>query len=110
MFPASGILEHRREREDSQKPLVYLIGGIKMFSQEQKDKARQNKWYFKPYWLIIAFLSIGPFALPFLWLNPRFSYKTKIIISIIAIILSYYLATLFLNSLHSINEYYQMMF
>lgn len=81
-----------------------------MSSEEQNGKSRQNKWYFKPYWLIVAFLSIGPFALPFLWFNPRFSYKTKMIASIVVMVLSYYLGIMFLNALQSLNKYYQTIF
>jgi inhibitor of cysteine peptidase len=35
----------------------------------------QEKWYFRTYWLVIALFCIGPFALPLLWFNPRFSLK-----------------------------------
>lgn len=71
-------------------------------------KKEQTKWYFRTSVLIIAFLCVGPFALPLLWFNPRFSKKAKIIISVIVIILSYYLGILFANSLKAINNYYQM--
>lgn len=77
---------------------------------EMLDKRQQDKWYFKTSALIIAFLCIGPFALPLLWLNPRFSQKNKIIISAIVIILSYYLGILLVNFLKSINTYYQTIF
>lgn len=65
-------------------------------------------WYFKTSILIFAFLSIGPLALPLLWFNPRFSNKAKIIVSIIVIILSYYLGVMLAKSLKTITEYYQM--
>jgi len=70
----------------------------------------QEKWYFKTSILIISLLSIGPFALPLVWFNPRFSPKTKIITSAIIIILSYVLWAIFLNSLKSISAYYKMIF
>lgn len=74
------------------------------------DEKRQAKWFFKTPALIITFLCIGPFALPFLWLNPRFTQKTKIIVTVIVIILSIYLGILLINSLKSINRYYQTIF
>lgn len=70
----------------------------------------QEKWYFRNYTLVIAFLCIGPFALPLVWFNPRFSQKTKIIISAIIIILSYSLGFMFFNSLRSITKYYKIIF
>ena len=73
-------------------------------------KKPQYKWYFKTSSLVIVFLCIGPFALPLLWFNPRFSQKTKIIISVIAIALSYYLAIFVVNFLKTIESYYQLIF
>jgi len=69
-----------------------------------------DKWYFKPYALIIAFLCVGPLALPLVWFSPRLSRKNKTIISIITLVLSYLLGILFVNSLKSIHEYYKLMF
>jgi len=73
-------------------------------------KKPQKKWYFKSNLLIIAFLCVGPFALPLLWLNPDISRNRKIVISIVVIILSYFLGILFTNSLKSIIKSYQFMF
>ncbi len=73
-------------------------------------KKEPAKWYFRTSSLVIAFLCVGPFALPLLWFNPRFSRKTKIIITAMVIILSYYLGILFTNYLKTINSYYQMIF
>jgi len=72
-------------------------------------KKPQDKWYFKTHWLIIAFLCIGPFALPLLWFNPRFSRRNKILITIVIVILSYLLGVSFVNSLRTIIGYYQQM-
>ena len=73
------------------------------------DKKSQYKWYFKTSMLVIAFLCVGPFALPLVWLNPRFSRSKKIVISAIIIILSYYLGILFVNSLKSLRSYYELL-
>ncbi len=73
------------------------------------DKKTQEKLYFKTPALIIAFLCIGPFALPLVWLNPRFSKKSKIIISVIVIILTYFLGIMLANSIQSISKYYQQL-
>jgi len=72
-----------------------------------EKKPPETKWYLKTYWIVIAFLSVGPLALPLAWMNPRFSQKKKIIITIIVVILSYYLGNLFFKTINSINKYYQ---
>lgn len=74
------------------------------------DKRHQEKWYFKTYWLVIAFLCIGPLALPLFWFNPRYSHRKKIIVSIIVAVLSYYLIIITVRSVKSIFSYYQQIF
>jgi hypothetical protein len=68
-----------------------------------------GKWYFKTSVLIIAFLCIGPLVLPLVWFNPRFNLKMKIAISTAMIIVSYYLAVVFIHSLKSIYNYYKLL-
>lgn len=73
------------------------------------EKKQQEKWYFKTYFLVVVFLCIGPLVLPLIWFHPTFSRKKKIIITVIVVIISYFLGILFANSLKSINRYYQLM-
>lgn len=65
------------------------------------------KWYFRTSIIIIAFLCVGPFALPMVWLNPRFSRVMKALITVVALVLTYYLVVLLEHSLKNIVEYYQ---
>lgn len=78
--------------------------------QTMLEAKPQVKWYFRPSSIIIAFLCVGPLALPLVWFNPRLSQKAKIIISTVVLILTYYLGTLFINALKSLNNYYQILF
>ena len=73
------------------------------------EKKETVKWYFKTNLLVMAFLCLGPFALPFLWLNPRFSRSRKIAVTVVVIVLSYYLGMVITNSLRSISQYYKIM-
>lgn len=73
--------------------------------KELAGKSQEVKWYFKTRGIVIAFLCVGPLALPLVWLNPRFSQKTKVIVTIIIIILSWYLGSLLVNSLKSLQQY-----
>jgi len=75
-----------------------------------EGKPQKTKWYFKTSGIVTAFLFVGPLALPLVWLNPRLSQKTKIIVTIIAIILSWYLGSLLINSVKSIKQYYGVIF
>lgn len=71
------------------------------------ENKEQRKWYFRTSVIILAFLAIGPFALPLVWFNPHFSRKAKIITSIIVIVLTYYLGILLVKALVSLKAYYQ---
>ena len=73
------------------------------------EEKPQSKWYFKTSVFVIAFLCVGPLALPLLWFNPRFNLKIKIVISVIFIILSYFLWIVFVKSLESLNIYYNLL-
>ncbi|MDD5505458.1 MAG: hypothetical protein PHR73_01725 [Candidatus Omnitrophica bacterium] len=73
------------------------------------DNQKPRKWYFRTWALVISFLSVGPFMLPLVWVNPGFSKKTKVIISEMIIILSCLLTAVFLKSLDSLNEYYKLL-
>jgi hypothetical protein len=71
-------------------------------------RSPDEKWYFKPYGIVAAFLCVGPLALPLVWLNPRLSRKTKIVVTVIIIILSWYLGSAFINSLKSLKQYFDL--
>lgn len=78
--------------------------------KEAPGGPKGQKWYFRASVLIVAFLCIGPFALPLAWFNPRFSSKAKVIITILALGVSYILGIVMRNSMKNIMEYYQLMF
>jgi uncharacterized membrane protein YvbJ len=67
------------------------------------------KWYFKTSTLVVALLCVGPLALPLMWFNPRFSTKSKVVWSIVIIVLSYYLVVVLVDALKTISAYYQEM-
>ncbi len=80
------------------------------FCGEFLNKEQKEKWYFKPSFIFIAFLCVGPFMLPMVWFNPRFNRNKKIMISAVVFILSYFLLIALIQSLRSISSYYKMIF
>lgn len=74
---------------------------------ERKEKP---KWYLKTSTAVIVFLCVGPLVLPLIWLNPRLSTKTKVIISAVVIAVSYLLGIALWNSLKNITQYYKTIF
>lgn len=74
------------------------------------DKKPQSKWYFKTSFLIMAFLCIGPFALPLVWRNPGINRNTKIVITVIVVIATCLLAIVSATILNLIIAYYKKIF
>jgi hypothetical protein len=46
-----------------------------------KPEKLQEKWYFSTSVIVIAVLCVGPFALPLVWLNPRYKIITKFVVT-----------------------------
>lgn len=60
------------------------------FCGESLDKLglRRQKWYFSTPFIVIAILSVGPFALPFVWRHPRYSIACKSIVTMLTFVLA----------------------
>ena len=72
------------------------------------DNQNPPKWYFKTWSLVVSFLCIGPFMLPLVWTNPRFSKRAKIIISVVVVIITLIITEYLMKSLKTILSYYQL--
>ena len=63
------------------------------FCNEFLDKSHltKTKWYFSTSIVVIALLTVGPFALPLVWFHPHYKKITKVILTIAIIALSIWL-------------------
>ncbi len=68
----------------------------------------KTPWYFKTSSLVIAFVCVGPLALPLVWLRPNLSRTAKGVITLIVLIITYALSMVVIDSLRSIGKYYEM--
>jgi len=73
------------------------------------NKTASNEWYLKTYWFVIGLLTVGPLALPLLWINPRYTKRRKIIVSIVVVVLSYFLFVGTMKTLQTLKEYYNLL-
>ena len=48
----------------------------------------QGKWYHSRYAVAIGLGTIGPFALPLVWFNPRYTVITKIALTVLTLVLT----------------------
>ncbi|MBU1888249.1 MAG: zinc ribbon domain-containing protein [Candidatus Omnitrophica bacterium] len=80
------------------------------FCGEFLEKKQKISWFFKNSTIIILFLCVGPLALPLVWANPRFSRNTKLIITVIAAIVTYFLWVATARAFKSLCSYYGQVF
>ena len=76
---------------------------------EMLKKMPQGKWYFKTSAWVIAFLCVGPLALPLICINPNYSTTKKVVISLIILVLSYFLILLCYSSLKILWQSYKIL-
>lgn len=74
-----------------------------------QEKAPKPQWYQRKGLIILAFLTVGPLALPLVWFHPKAGIKTKIFVTALTLIFTYYLSKATLQSIEMIKELYQMM-
>jgi len=68
------------------------------FCGEFLDEASRNKpktkWDYSTSAIVIGLLVAGPFALPLVWRNPKYTVVTKVVITIIVIVVTAWLCYL----------------
>lgn len=67
------------------------------------------KWYLKTSTLVVGFLFIGPFIIPLIWFNPRYSQTKRIVLTVIFVAISVALLKALTASFTSIHQYYQIL-
>ncbi len=55
---------------------------------KQMKRAANIKWYHKTPTVVISILCFGPLALPLVWFNPNYSAVTKVVVTILVIVLT----------------------
>ena len=70
------------------------------------EQRPREKWYFRTWTLLVSFLLVGPFMLPLVWANPHFSKKEKVVVTVVAIILTLLISASFVYVLKKLNAYY----
>jgi hypothetical protein len=68
----------------------------------------REAWYLRTSVLIVAFLAVGPFALPLVWVNPRFTAAKKAVVTAVMVAVTGLLLWLSVYSLKQISTYYEL--
>lgn len=75
----------------------------------QAPKPQGPPWYFKTSILVLGFLSAGPLMLPLVWWHPVYSRRLKIILTVVILVVTYFLAQAFAIAFDQLKDYYQLM-
>jgi hypothetical protein len=74
--------------------------------ENENKEIKKTKWYYKDYSILTAFIVVGPFALPLVWKNPRYSRNIKIIISALMLIATYFMVISSIEAVKKVMELY----
>lgn len=69
-----------------------------------------QKWYYRNTVIVIAFLTIGPLALPLVWYHPTYGRRTKVIITIVVFIFTYFTVQATVNATQSLMNSLQVLY
>ena len=73
------------------------------FLDESSDSSKP-KWFFSTNVIVLALLIAGPFALPLVWLNPRYKNITKIIVTFLVLVITIFCYIYIKNLYSNLNE------
>jgi hypothetical protein len=66
-------------------------------------------WYYRTAFISLMLASVGPFALPLLWLRPRTGTGVKIGVSFLVLLLTWALTKATVQSFRVLQDFYHMM-
>ncbi|HAR43767.1 MAG TPA: hypothetical protein DCS07_14220 [Bdellovibrionales bacterium] len=70
--------------------------------QGKFQKLSENNWS-----LLVGFLLVGPFVLPLVWMNSRFSKNVKWIASVVILVVSFFLLRVFSETVQQSYRQYE---
>ena len=74
------------------------------FLDEAARPKPKTKWYYSTSMIVISLLVVGPFALPLVWKNPKYTVITKAVITTILIAFTLWLCYLMGNMYQQLIE------
>jgi hypothetical protein len=71
--------------------------------------AASRPWYFRTGTVVTAILCLAALGLPLVWFNPYYKRNTKIVVTIIVLVVTYLVGVATARAIHSLQEYYKLM-
>ena len=73
------------------------------------DEKEKLPFLFRNSVIVIAVLSVGPLALPLIWMHPKMSGSKKILWTVVILVLSYFLFVATMDALKKFEETYKQL-
>jgi len=77
-------------------------------SGHRRFAEKNVEWYFRKGFIIVALCTVGPLALPLIWLRPHTTLAWKIGLTIGILVLSWILFQSTMESIHTLRQYYKL--
>lgn len=74
------------------------------FLDDSYKPKSKTKWYHSTSAVVIGLITLGPFALPLVWKNPRYEIITKVIVTIVVAVVTIWLCYLMGNMYRRLIE------
>jgi len=74
-------------------------------SNHPRFAEKNIQWYFRKSLIITAVCCVGPLALPLIWLRPETTRAWKIGLTIVILVLSWFLFQIMMESIRTLKEY-----
>ncbi len=81
----------------------FLVAGVQRFTEEK------TRWYFAIPFIVVAILTVGPFALPLVWFRPRTTQGWKIAITLGTLVVSWLTYIALKEALSTLGQYCHML-
>jgi hypothetical protein len=78
-------------------------------SGPSRAAGKKLPWYYGPAAIVVSLLSVGPLALPLVWLHPQLKPIWKIAISAIVLVLTWFAVQVMIEFVNSFNEMAKML-
>ncbi len=76
--------------------------------KDPRRSERNDPWYFRKTFIVIAVACVGPLALPLIWFRPNTSLGWKVGLTIGILVLSWFLFAATMESIRVLKEYYEL--
>jgi len=77
---------------------------------DRGPRKEKQPWYYNDYLLLLMFFCVMPLVIPFIWLNPKYSKTTKIVLTVVVSIATVLAAWVFMESWKKIMAQYDQAF